>query len=119
MSKNQRRVYSTDQGKICPDCNQAQALCQCAALKKGQKPQTDGIVRVSRQTKGRKGKGVTLVTGIPLSELELKALAKRLRNQCGTGGTVKDGVVELQGDQCDFLMSELPKQGWLVKRSGG
>jgi translation initiation factor 1 len=119
MSKNQRRVYSTDQGRICPDCNQTTAACQCDAIKKSQIPETDGVVRVSRETKGRKGKGVTLVTGAPLPEAELKSLAKRLRNLCGTGGTVKDGIIELQGDYCAVLLKELPKNGWVVKRSGG
>ena len=119
MSKKQRLVYSTDQGRICPDCNQAAAVCQCDKLKKDKIPETDGIVRVSRETKGRKGKGVTLVSGAPLPEVELKNLAKRLRNLCGTGGTVKDGVIELQGDHSVVLLKELPKNGWVVKRSGG
>ena len=119
MSKKQHRVYSTEQGRICPECNQALTECQCNEIKRNRLPETDGVVRVSRQTKGRKGKGVTLVVGIPLPEGELKSFAKRLRTQCGTGGTVKDGVIELQGDQCAFLLQELPKNGWLVKRSGG
>jgi translation initiation factor 1 len=74
---------------------------------------------VSRETKGRKGKGVTLVTGIPLDEKELKAFAKILKAKCGTGGTVKDGVIEIQGDQRDVLVPLLQAKGWLVKRSGG
>ncbi|MBL4606328.1 MAG: translation initiation factor Sui1 [Pseudomonadales bacterium] len=119
MSKNQRRVYSTDQGRICPNCNQAVNACRCSLLKKSLLPETDGVVRVSRETKGRKGKGVTLVAGVPLSEPELKALAKRLRTLCGTGGTLKGGVIELQGDHCAVLLNELSKNGWVVKRSGG
>jgi translation initiation factor 1 len=119
MRKNQHRVYSTDQGRICPDCNHAVAVCQCEQIRKTRLPETDTVVRVSRETKGRKGKGVTLVTGAPLSEVELKRLAKRLRNFCGTGGTVKDGVIELQGDHCAVVMKEISKNGWVVKRSGG
>jgi translation initiation factor 1 len=77
------------------------------------------VVRVARQTKGRKGKGVTLVTGVPLDDAGIKALAKRLKQQCGTGGTVKDGVIEIQGDHRDLLVGELKKLGWTVKLAGG
>ncbi|MFH2025642.1 MAG: stress response translation initiation inhibitor YciH, partial [bacterium] len=80
---------------------------------------SDGIVRVSRETKGRKGKGVTLITGIPLNEIELKFLAKELKTKCGSGGTVKDGVIEIQGDHRDRLVEELQIRGWTVKRVGG
>jgi translation initiation factor 1 len=76
-------------------------------------------VRVSRETKGRKGKGVTLISGIPLAEKELKAYTKELKVKCGTGGTLKDGIVEIQGDQRDILLLLLMQKGWVVKRSGG
>ncbi|MDC0661594.1 translation initiation factor Sui1 [Marinobacter sp. SS21] len=109
-------VYSTDQGRMCPDCRQAMESCRCG---QSQPRAGDGVVRVSRETKGRKGKGVTLVTGIPLADKELKALAKVLKARCGTGGTVKDGVVEIQGDQRDILVPLLEQKGWLVKRAGG
>jgi translation initiation factor 1 len=79
----------------------------------------DGVVRVSRETKGRKGKGVTLITGIPLAGSDLKAYAKQLKARCGTGGTVKEGVVEIQGDQRDILVPLLKEKGWTVKRAGG
>lgn len=117
--KNQEKgiVYSTDQGKMCPVCNQSIDKCTCK--KNNEIPETDGIVRVSRETKGRKGKGVTLVTGVPLNHKELKILGKQLKKRCGTGGTVKEGVIEIQGDQRDTLMEELTKKGWAVKRSGG
>jgi translation initiation factor 1 len=82
-------------------------------------PGGDGIVRISRETKGRKGKGVTLIRGIALADKELKALAKKLKAKCGTGGTVKDGVIEIQGDQRDLLVTELSQQGYTVKRAGG
>ncbi len=79
----------------------------------------DGFVRVSRQTKGRKGKGVTLITGVPLAGDELKNLAKQLKQKCGSGGTVKNGVIEIQGDHRDTVVAELSKQEWTVKKAGG
>lgn len=109
-------VYSTDQGRMCPDCRQSAEACTCGAP---HTPAGDGVVRVSRETKGRKGKGVTLVTGVPLAGDPLKALAKQLKAKCGTGGTVKDGVIEIQGDHRDLLVSLLKEQGWTVKRAGG
>ncbi|MDX1459130.1 MAG: translation initiation factor Sui1 [Marinobacter sp.] len=109
-------VYSTEQGRMCPDCRQPVDDCHC---RRSEVPAGDGVVRVSRETKGRKGKGVTLVTGIPLAEKDLKALAKVLKAKCGTGGTVKDGVVEIQGDQRDILVPLLEQKGWVVKRAGG
>ncbi len=109
-------VFSTEQGRMCPGCRQPVADCSCG---QPARPEGDGIVRVSRETKGRKGKGVTLVTGIPLDDKELKAFAKVLKAKCGTGGTVKDGVVEIQGDQRDLLVPLLEAKGWTVKRSGG
>ncbi|MGC8120283.1 translation initiation factor Sui1 [Marinobacter sp. VGCF2001] len=119
MGMNKRKgglVFSTDQGRMCPGCRNPSDQCTCKAE---QLPAGDGIVRVSRETKGRKGKGVTLVTGIPLGASELKAYAKQLKAKCGTGGTVKDGVVEIQGDQRDLLVPLLEQKGWTVKRSGG
>ncbi len=109
-------VYSTDQGRMCPVCAQPVAQCRCGDAVQ---PVTDGIVRVSRETKGRKGKGVTLISGLPLAATELKALAKQLKQHCSTGGAVKDGVVEIQGDQRDLLVELLQAQGYTVKRSGG
>jgi len=79
----------------------------------------DGVVRVSRETKGRKGKGVTLVTGAPLAGDALKDLAKKLKQRCGSGGTVKDGVIEIQGDHRDVVVAELSALGWTVKKAGG
>lgn len=109
-------VFSTEQGRMCPECRNPVADCTCSQV---QRPSGDGIVRVSRETKGRKGKGVTLITGIPLDEKALKAYAKVLKAKCGTGGTVKDGVVEIQGDQRSVLVPLLEQKGWVVKRSGG
>jgi translation initiation factor 1 len=79
----------------------------------------DGVVRVGRETKGRKGKGMSLISGVPLPPEELKKLAKELKQKCGTGGTVKDGVIEIQGDHRDTLIDLLKARGWTVKRSGG
>jgi len=110
-------VYSTEGGRMCPVCRQPLASCRCAAS--APPPRTDGVVRVSRETKGRSGKGVTLVKGLPLEPLALAALGKQLKTACGTGGTVKDGVVEVQGDHCERVMDLLKAQGYTVKRAGG
>ena len=83
------------------------------------KPQGDGIVRVSRQTKGRKGKGVTIITGVPLADDALKSFAKKLKTRCGAGGALKGEVIELQGDHRDALIPVLEAEGWTVRRSGG
>ncbi len=116
VKKNSGTVYSTEHGKMCPVCNTPVAKCEC---KKKTMPKGDGIVRVARETKGRKGKGVTVITGVPLDAAELKALGKQLKKKCGSGGTVKDAVIEIQGDHRDILVEELEKRGWEVKRSGG
>ena len=110
-------VYSTDAGRMCPVCRKPVASCICSQAKAV--PKTDGIVRVSRETKGRGGKSVTLVKGLALDALALAALAKQLRTACGSGGTVKDGVIEVQGDHCDTVMVALQKQDYVVKRAGG
>ncbi len=104
-------VYSTDGGRMCPQCRQMVAACQCAALKAA--PAAGGKVRVSLETKGRGGKSVTLVRGLPLGPLELAALGKQLRTVCGAGGTVRDGVVEVQGDHQDRVTAWLRQQGLL------
>jgi len=100
-------VYSTEKGRIRPEKKKLTAL-------KG-----DGIVRVGRETKGRKGKGMTVVTGVPLHPDGLRNLAKQLKQKCGTGGTIKDGKIEIQGDHRDLLVAELQAMGYAVKRSGG
>ncbi len=109
-------VYSTDSGRICPDCQQPVAGCLCKAPVL---PSGDGIVRVSRETKGRGGKSVTIVRGVLLQTADLAALGKWLKSGCGTGGTVKDGVIEVQGDHCDKVLQLLHSRGYTVKRSGG
>ena len=112
-----RLVYSTDSGRMCPVCRQPVAACQCSAAKP--KPASDGIVRVSRETKGRAGKGVTLVKGLVLDDAALAALGKQLKTACGSGGTVKDGVIEVQGDHCERVMELLKTKGFVIKRAGG
>ena len=115
---NSRRVYSTDHGRMCPACNRLIAACRCKqAASKG--PPSDGIVRVSRSTKGRKGKGGTIITGVPLEGDALQKLAKQLKAACGAGGALKDGTIEIQGDHRDALVEALQAKGWTVKRAGG
>ena len=116
MTKNNRLVYSTETGRACPECEQAIDDCVC---KQGHAPEGDGIVRISLDTKGRKGKGMTILSGILLKNSELKGLAKELKKKCGVGGAVKDGNIEVQGDQRDLLIKILTEQGFKVKRSGG
>ena len=116
-SKNTGVVYSTEFGKGCPVCGKPIAQCVCHSNK--QKIPNDGIVRVGRETRGRKGSGMTVITGIPLDEQSLKQLAKQLKQKCGTGGTVKSGVIEIQGDQRNLLIKELSALGYTVKLCGG
>jgi translation initiation factor 1 len=115
-SSSSSLVYSTDGGTMCPACRQPVRQCQCKA---NAAPKGDGIVRVSRQTKGRGGKTVTLVKGLALDAEALAALGKQLRSACGSGGTVKDGVIEVQGDHCDLIMEALARHGHQPKRVGG
>ncbi len=117
-NSNHRLVYSDDLGSTCPKCGQRLQKCRCDNSGGKQVPK-DGIVRIHRETKGRKGKGVTLISGIPLVEDELKALAKALKQKCGTGGTIKNGVIEIQGDHRDLLLGLLKEKGWQVKKAGG
>jgi translation initiation factor 1 len=109
-------VYSTDAGRMCPTCRKpvAQCICKQAVL-----PPSDGVVRVSRETKGRGGKAVTVVRGVALAADPLAELGKQLRTACGAGGTVKDGVIEVQGDHADRLVELLKARGHNVKRAGG
>ena len=112
-------VYSTEAGRICPDCRQPVAACACKAHARSAAPTGDGVVRVSRDTKGRGGKAVTLVKGVALDAAGLTALGKSLKAACGSGGTVKDGVIEIQGDHVERVMAALTALGHGVKRAGG
>ena len=104
---------------MCPGCGKPARACVCRERASAAVPAGDGVVRVSRETKGRKGKGVTLITGVPVDENKLRALAKQLKRRCGAGGTVKERIIEIQGDHRDLLIEELQKQGYTVKRVGG
>lgn len=110
-------VYSTDSGRMCPDCRQPVGSCLCKQARPA--PAGDGVVRVSRETKGRGGKSVTVVKGLGLAPVAMAALAKQLKAACGSGGTVKDGVIEVQGDHVALLMDLLGKQGRTVRKAGG
>ncbi|WP_163578203.1 translation initiation factor Sui1 [Halomonas faecis] len=113
-------VYSTEHGETCPACRQPLAECRCDERAEQERlAALDGIVRIRRETSGRKGKGVTTISGVPLPEKELKALAKALKQRCGTGGAVKSGVIEIQGDQREALKIELEGRGYTVKLAGG
>jgi translation initiation factor 1 len=112
-----RIVYSTGIGSLCPNCRRAVKDCVCPKGAPGAaKP---GVVRVGREVKGRAGKGVTTVTGVALSAADIDALATRLKKRCGSGGTVRDGVIEIQGDHRETIVAELVKLGWPAKKSGG
>lgn len=108
-------VYSTDTGRTCPVCRQPVVECCCKPLVSS----GDGIARVRRESKGRGGKTVTTITGIVLDEKELKELAAALKRKCGTGGTLKEGIIEIQGDHVELLLNELIKRGFKAKKSGG
>jgi translation initiation factor 1 len=110
-------VYSTDAGRMCPSCRRPIAQCTCGVATPA--APSDGIVRVSRETKGRGGKAVTLVKGLQLDAPMLAGLGRRLKAACGCGGTLKDGVIEVQGDHCERVIELLKAQGHTVKRAGG
>lgn len=109
-------VYSTETGRLCPACGQSPKQCRCS--RERNPPPGDGVVRISRQTKGRKGSGVTLITGLTLAEAELKKLAKDLKQKCGSGGTIKNGVIEIQGDHREVLLAAL-QENYKAKLAGG
>ncbi|SDH70208.1 translation initiation factor 1 [Pseudomonas flavescens] len=109
-------VYSTDAGRHCPGCGQPVDACSCSRMAI---PEGDGIARVRRETKGRGGKTVTTVSGVPLAEEPLKELASALKKRCGCGGALKDGVIEIQGEHVELLLGELLKRGFKAKKSGG
>jgi len=110
-------VYSTEQGRLCPGCHRPEADCVCRDRSRPR--QGDGTVTVSRETKGRKGAGVTLVRGLALTDAELTRTAKLLKSKCGVGGSVKSGTIELQGDQREKVKALLEADGHRVKLAGG
>jgi translation initiation factor 1 len=109
-------VYSTSTGRICPKCGKPVDSCIC---NKGTKPAGDGIIRIFRDSKGRKGKTVTLITGVKLDEKKLHDLHSDLKRLCGSGGAIKDGILEIQGDHRDAVFAELKKRGFTTKLAGG
>jgi translation initiation factor 1 len=122
-----RLVYSSEQGRVCPECGRSESRCKCRgkgararikARDEAAAKDSDGIVRVGRSTKGRRGKIVSTVTGVLLGDEELRELVGELKRRCGTGGALKDGVIEIQGDHRDTLIAELEKHGFTVKRVG-
>ncbi len=117
-----RLVYSTDGGRvdICPTCGLPYKRCQCSkSTPATSSKKSDDIVRVMRDRKGRGGKTVTVINGVMGSEAELTTLAQQLKKLCGSGGTVKDGNIEIQGDHCEKVMAKLTASGYKVKRAGG
>lgn len=112
-----RIVYTTGPGSICPGCRRPVADCVCR--KPAGPPVRDKVVRVSREVAGRKGKGVSVISGLGLDPAGLEALAGELKRRCGCGGTVRDGRIEIQGDHRDLLVTELARRGYQAKRAGG
>ena len=119
---NNRLVYSTESGRICPSCEKSSAKCTCKKktfVKVQHTYPNDGIVRIRREVKGRKGKTVTAVFGVPLNDKKLQQFAKTLKRLCGTGGTVKDGIIIIQGDHRETLLKVIKQQGYTVILAGG
>lgn len=118
LAEPPRIVYSTGVGERCPNCLRAIGECVCKRGTPG-KSSSDGMVRVSRETQGRKGKGVSVISGLGLPPEQLDALATELKKCCGSGGSVHEGRIEIQGDHRDRLIQELQRRGWQTKRVGG
>jgi len=116
-SSEDRIVYSTGVGRRCPECGQPKANCRCRPGRSA--GPGDGNVRIRRETKGRGGKTVTTISGLPLEADALKLLGAELRRLCGTGGSVKNGMIEIQGEHRDRLLEALRARGFAAKRAGG
>ena len=110
-------VYSTEGGRMCPDCRHPMAACTCAAAARAV-PQGDGVARVTREKQGRGGKTVTVVRGLAMDPAALLVMARKLKTVCGSGGTVSDGTIEIQGDQVQRVVQTLQAHGCRVKRTG-
>jgi translation initiation factor 1 len=115
--RDDRLVYTSQGGRTCPACRRPVAKCACRQSPRA--PRGDGVVRVRREVKGRRGKTVTTISGVPLTSDGLRDLAGELKRRCGCGGSVADGVIEIQGDHRDVLVAELEQRGYTVKRAGG
>lgn len=117
---NLRVVYSSEKGRMCPECKKPIAKCRCKGRKKeASRPPTDGVVRVRREKKGRGGKTATTVSGVEGDDKALKKLAKELKGKCGVGGSVKDWVIIIQGDHVDKVVELLKAKGMNAKKAGG
>ncbi len=117
-----RLVYSTETGRMCPDCGQVRSACVCrsAASKPASATPTDGIVRIRRETRGRRGKTVTVIDGLGSDAMTLSRIATSLKKHCGTGGSVTaDHAVEVQGDKRDQVKRWLDDQGFTTRLAGG
>lgn len=120
-----RLVYSTETGRICPECGKPVSACSCKkkkAVKADKQPTAyskDGTIRIQREVKGRNGKTVTAVFGVPLENEELQKFATTLKRRCSAGGSVKDGVIVIQGDHRQTLLDEMKNRGYTAKLAGG
>jgi translation initiation factor 1 len=112
-------VYSTGLGRICPGCRRPEAGCVCRDLKGQRLRPAGGVVRVSRQSAGRAGKAVSVIRDLPLNAEQLSQLAAELKRRCGSGGSVRGGNIEIQGEHRDLLVEELTRRGFSAKRAGG
>lgn len=112
---NKGLVYSTDHGAMCPECGRPAACCCCRDLDRAKIARTDGMVRVQYEKSGRKGKGVTVISGLPLNQAGLEQVSREFKKRFGAGGTVHGGVIEVQGDRRDQITGELKSRGYTVK----
>lgn len=102
---------------LCPKCKQLKTTCTCKS--EPSLPSKSTVIRVGRETKGRRGKGVTIISDLPLDENGVTELATKMKTRLGTGGTVKEGRTEIQGEHRDRIVAELEGMGYRVKRAGG
>lgn len=117
MKRKSQTVYSTEAGRMCPTCGKPVDSCTCRNQQ--QKAPGDGILRVRREVKGRGGKTVTTISGFSMNDSDLRELAGELKRRCGTGGSAKDGIIVIQGDQRDIIIPLLQAKGYTVKKAGG
>jgi translation initiation factor 1 len=109
-------VYSTETGQLCPGCEHPKDKCIC---KQSSAPESDGIIRIQREKKGRGGKTVTTISGFEGDKKEISGLLKKMKKRFGCGGAVKDWVIELQGDLAEQSLKYLTELGHKAKQAGG